>query len=249
MAGKATKKRMMRDKMDKKDRETFASIASACFLIPVGYLVWFNLGITNVYTFFGIPIITAVIYGVTLSLLPTKKKTTNKNTSKKSAQNKYPVKTTSKNGTSITSSNRLLPDDEILKLPLDKMSWKEFERLCFMYYKAKGYKPELTKDGADGGVDLTYYSPYHKAKFAVQIKHRIGSGNQIETKLIRELVGSKRNHNCLLAEFITTGEYSNTALAEAGDRKIQCHNLAWVENKIVKWQKEEAKKKKLVGVK
>ncbi|WP_458414556.1 restriction endonuclease [Schinkia sp. CFF1] len=229
--------------MNKKDRETIAGFVAACFFIPVGYVVWFKLGISNVYTVFGIPIIAAMFYGLTLRIIPSKK-----NASKKSTKNKQPIKTTSKNGTSITSANRLSSDDEILKLPLEKMSWKEFERLCFMYYKAKGYKPELTKDGADGGVDLTYYSPYHKAKVAVQIKHRIGSGNQIETKLIRELVGSKRNHNCLLAEFITTGEYSNNALAEAGDRKIECHNLAWVENKIVKWQKEEAKKKKLVNV-
>lgn len=232
--------------MNKKQKNELGKILAGIFIF-IGLFIWYKFFSDNWVLLFVVVIVGSILPTVIIKMIPTT--SPRKSTSKKTTKGKQAVKTTSKNGTSITSSNRLSPDDEILKLPLDKMSWKEFERLCFMYYKAKGYKPELTKDGADGGVDLIYYSPYHKGKVAVQIKHRIGSGNQIDVKLIRELVAAKRNHNCILAEFITTGGYSNTALAEAGDRKIQCHTLDWVENKIVKWQREEANKKKLVGAK
>lgn len=231
-------------KLNKKKKKELDWALGVIFAL-IGLVIWYKFFPDNWILFF-VFLITGKILPTLLLNMITDKSPKN-TTSKKPTKSSKTVKSTSKIGTSITSSNRLLPDDEILKLQLDEMSWREFEQLCYMYYKSKGYKPRLTKDGADGGVDLIYYSPYHKAEVAVQIKHRIGSGNQIEAKLIRELVAAKRNHNCILAEFITTSGYSNTALAEAGDRKIQCHDLSWVENKIIKWKNEEAKKKRLAN--
>lgn len=235
--------------MNKRNRDTIAGVVSLIFLAGSWYLLFYIIPDTNVYIKISVLIFgTAAINGFTQRLLP-KKKTTKKSTSKKPTNSKQSVKTATKNGTSITSSNRLLPDDEILKLPLDKMSWKEFERLCFMYYKAKGYKPELTKDGADGGVDLIYFNRYHNTNIAVQIKHRVNSGRQVTVEEIRSLGTAKRNHKCILAEFITSSTFTNDALKEAGDFKIETHDIVWVKNKIVKWQREETKKKQLVGSK
>lgn len=72
------------------------------------------------------------------------------------------------------------------------MSWRELERLCYLYYKAKGYKPQETPNGADGGVDQIYYHPQYRGKVAVQTKHYMNSNNQISVEKIRELNSAKR---------------------------------------------------------
>lgn len=207
----------------------------------IGLGIWYKFFSDNWILFFVFLIAGKILPTLFLNMIPD---TPSKNTtSKKPTKSNNSVKTNFINGTSITSSNRLLPDDEILKLPLNKMSWREFERLCYMYYKAKKYKPEETKSGADGGIDLVYYHPYHKGKVAVQIKHRINSGNQVTVKEVRELNTAKRNYDCILAEFITTSTYTNDALKEAGDFKIETHDINWVNNKIIKWKNEETKRK------
>ena len=43
------------------------------------------------------------------------------------------------------SHNRLHSDEKILQLDLMDLSAYELERLCYLYNKAKGYRPELTK--------------------------------------------------------------------------------------------------------
>lgn len=127
--------------------------------------------ITMVTTYF-------IIYGILYFLLPTKKKKTTKKIT--SSNNKKKVNTT---------SSILRSDEEILLLPIESLSWKEFERLIFLYYQSKGYHPVATKDGADGGVDLLYNHPQHKNKVAVQIKHW---NKPVGVNYIRELDSVKK---------------------------------------------------------
>ena len=148
--------------------------------------------------------------------LPSKKKTNstrNNTSSKKTISNKKnsPSKTPQK------EHNLLRSEKEILTLPLEELTWREFERLCFLYYKAKGYKPRETSEGADGGVDLIIYNRHHQADVAIQIKHYT---NPVTVEHVRQLDSAKKNHKCILAEFITTSFYTTAASREASDRKI-----------------------------
>ncbi|MFC5613717.1 restriction endonuclease [Metabacillus niabensis] len=49
----------------------------------------------------------------------------------------------------------------MIKSKLEDLTWREFERLCYLYFKSKGYKASETSDGADGGIDLIIYNKHH----------------------------------------------------------------------------------------
>jgi restriction system protein len=162
-----------------------------------------------------------------------------------SSNNKKMSKTNKTNKKKTTSPsriphNRILSDAEILQLDLKDISATELERLCYLYYQSKGYKPELTKKGADGGIDLTYYQP-GIGKTAVQIKHYINSNNQITVKEIRELNSAKRNYDCVFSEFITTSRFTPQAAAEA-PKSMNLHNIHWFNSKVIPWMKKESYK-------
>lgn len=179
----------------------------------------------NIYILIGIVIATPLIETTTFRTLP------------KSKIGGYKAKKKRLKQSKPNSFNKLRDDSLIIQSPLNQLSWREFERLCFLYFKAKGYSPLETSNGADGGVDLIIYNKHHKTHEAIQIKHYISSGNQITVKEIRELNSAKRNHNCILARFITSSTYSMPALREADKYKIECHDINWVKNNIVKWQR------------
>lgn len=231
--------------MNKKKKKELDWALGVIFAL-IGLVIWYKFFSDNWILFFAFLITGKILPTLILSMIPDA--SSNSTTSKKTTKNIKSEKSHSKNGISITSSNRLSPDDEILKLSLEEMSWREFERLCYLYYKAKRYKPEETKKGADGGIDLVYYHPYHKGNVAVQIKHRITSGNQVTVKEVRELNTSKRNYDCILAEFITTSTFTAEALKQADNFNIETHDINWVKNKIIKWKNEEVKKKNIVNV-
>lgn len=215
--------------MTKKQRRDIASVAAVLFLLFGMYFYWFVFKSSSIWVFFAIPFFTLVLKEVIYRVLPDKA-ATKKTVIKKVNNNSKPSKNT---------PNQLPSDKQIIATNLEDLSWREFERLCFLYYKAKGYKPRETGESADGGVDLVIYNPYHKAEEAIQIKHYIRSGNQITVTQIRELNSAKRNHKCSLSRFITTSGYTRDALREADQYKMECHDLNWVKNKIVKWQEQE----------
>ncbi|WP_017756525.1 restriction endonuclease [Calidifontibacillus oryziterrae] len=221
--------------MNKTNRKNLASLVSGLFAIICLYLFFIVFKSTNYFIFFGIILCTAIINELVNRLLPKKKRNTLSTkkiaTKQQSATNTY------------STSNLLRSDEEILKIPLQELSWREFERLCYLYFKTRGYKPKETSEGKDGGVDLILFDRHHDANIAVQIKHYINSSNQITVKEIRELNSSKRNHNCMLAMFITNSTYTNDALQQADKFKIDCKDINWVENHILKWQQKEAKKR------
>ncbi|MBU9723820.1 MULTISPECIES: restriction endonuclease [Bacillaceae] len=222
--------------MNKKDRSNVASVVAGLFLIGSLYLFLMVFNSSNYMVLLGILVVTFIIRILVQAILPKKKK--------KTVGRKKRTKPRSSGKASVAqdSPNRLREDKEIIKDTLENLSWREFERLCFLYFKARGYKPKETSEGADGGVDLIIYNPKDKAYEAVQIKHYIHSGNQITVKEIRELNSAKRNHKCALSKFITTTRYTNEALKQADVFNVDCHNIDWVRNNIVKWQEVQKKK-------
>ncbi|MBB5324885.1 restriction system protein [Anoxybacillus tepidamans] len=227
--------------MSKKDRQLIAGLVGFAFLavILLNYSKF-----TNVYAFwgtllFGIIVIPALVERMLPAKSSPKKKTPQKNASKKSTaknslnENKYGIRS----------------DDEIISLPLRDLNGYEFERLCYLYFKAMGYNPEITPPSQDKGVDLILTDKKEKFKIAVQCKHYINSGRQITVKEIRELVGAKRNHRCIKGWFIATTTYTNAALAEADTHHIDCFAIEFVENKIVAWKEREAAKRQTAAAK
>jgi restriction system protein len=216
----------------KKNRKAVSNVIATLFVLVGLFLYWVVYKSNNIYILFGLILATPIIERVLYSMLPSNK-TNKSSTSKKHGKKKR---------TTISSSNRLREDKDIIASSLEDLSWREFERLCFLYFKARGYKPRETGEGADGGVDLIIFNRHHKAEEAIQIKHYIGSGNQITVERIRELNSAKRNHKCMLSRFITTSSYTKDALKQADDFKMVCHDLNWVKSKVVKWQEQERKK-------
>lgn len=219
--------------MTKKQRSAISSLLSLTFL-ALGLPLWYSYLLDIWWMLFVIIVIASTVPHIILNFVPGKK-------SKKLHKRleNAPSYKGSKKG-----HNKLRSEKEILTLPLEELSWREFERLCFLYYKAKGYQPKETSEGADGGVDLIIYNKYHSANEAIQIKHR-KTRNQVTVKEIRELAAAKRNHKCTLARFITTSSYTNNAQVEADKYKIETHDLVWVTNKILTWRELEVKKRNI----
>ena len=212
---------------------SLARAVSGLYLIVGLSLFWLVFKSNNLYIFFGLLFTTPLVEGIFQRIF-TKGTTNNKRSqTKRKRKNKLP---------SGGRSNLLRSDKEIIFSSLDNLSWREFERLCFLYFKGRGYKPNETSEGADGGVDLVIYNPTHKTNEAVQIKHYLHSGQQITVKEIRELNSAKRNHNCILSMFITTSTYTKDALKQADQFKMDCHDYHWVVSKIGKWQEKERNK-------
>lgn len=218
--------------MTKKDRNIISNGISAVIILISLFLYVAVFKSNNMLIFFGIILLAPIIKSIVFGLLPNKKDK-KVNTPKRKSHS--------------ANTNRLRTDREILMSKLDEISWREFERLCFLYYKSKGYKPRETSEGADGGVDLIIYSRHHQTDIAVQIKHYYTSGNRITVKEIREINSAKRNHKCSLSDFITTSTFTKDALKEADKYNIVCRDIHWVENNIIKWKNSEVKKNALIS--
>ncbi|MBM7605582.1 restriction system protein [Metabacillus crassostreae] len=216
--------------MNTKERKSLSNIIAGFYLISTLAIYWFGLKSTNIYILFAILITVPIIERLVFIALP------KKNTSKSHSKNKQKL-------SSAKQRNMLRSDNVIIKSKLEDLSWREFERLCYLYFKSKGFKASETTEGADGGVDLVVYNKHHKANEAIQIKHYIASGNRITVKEIRELNSAKRNHNCPLAMFITTSSFTKDALLQADKWQIECKDIHWVNSNIVKWQEQQMKTK------
>lgn len=240
----------------RKQRQKIVYEGVAVLVILCGIGIWWQFQL-SIY-FLVVTVFVAITLGVIASsYAPDMRKKENKNKNpftglpQKTAMKKPSKPTSAKKQTapakSASSSERagkyvVRPDNEIIRLPLQELNGYEFERLCYLYFKAMGYKPELTPPTQDKGVDLILTDKRENFKIAVQCKHYINSGRQITVKEIRELVGAKRNHRCIKGWFIATTTYTNAALAEADIHHIDCFAIEFVENKIIPWKERETAK-------
>ncbi|MEK4973606.1 restriction endonuclease [Niallia sp. FSL R7-0648] len=234
--------------MKNKDRHTIASgiaVFSAFYLFmkmnEIKAIIPFLEN--SIYFLIFVIVSEVFLYCLIWTILPSKKSKKSKKVIKSSPSKKSTQVNTAKKTVYTENNNKhslLHSDKEILTLPFDQLTWRDFERLCYLYFKAKGYKPRETSEGADGGVDLIIYNKHHQTDVAIQIKH-YQKGKQITVKEIRELATAKKNHKCILADFITTSTYTNAALVEADKFNIQCRQKEWVENKILRWRDQAAR--------
>ncbi len=78
---------------------------------------------------------------------------------------------------------------------------------------------EVGVGGNDGGVDLVIIDKRGE-KTAVQAKH-YNDNNKVSVMTVRELVGAKRNHDCILSMLITSSDLTEPAKTEAEKFKVE----------------------------
>ncbi|KIL40268.1 hypothetical protein SD70_14990 [Gordoniibacillus kamchatkensis] len=127
-------------------------------------------------------------------------------------------------------------DETILTTSLDDLSGAEFERLLALYFTDQGFEvKEVGIGGKDGGVDLVI-TDRRGEKTAVQAKC-YAPKNLVGVQIVRELVGAKRNHDCILSLLVTTSDLTEPAKQEAEKFKVDYWHGALVEQKLRSWGK------------
>lgn len=103
---------------------------------------------------------------------------------------------------------------------LRSLEWKRFELLCAKYYETLGFKSLTQASGADGGIDIRLYrSDLTHPMAIVQCKAWNSKFNGV--KELRELLGVMVHEKVTRGIFITSGSYTNEALAFAASNPIQ----------------------------
>ncbi|WP_235958718.1 restriction endonuclease [Paenibacillus silvestris] len=175
-----------------------------------------------------------VLISISVVLIPKKKRSKGK----KSVNN-----SSSSNNTQRPRMAQNRSDDEILHSSFDRLSGAEFERLLALYFRDQGYKVhEVGVGGKDGGVDLVIIDQRGE-KTAVQAKC-YAEHNNVGVQIVRELVGAKRNHDCILSLLITTSDLTDPAKKEAEQFKVDYWHGALVEQKLKAWGKWQPTNKK-----
>lgn len=101
------------------------------------------------------------------------------------------------------------------------MSWREFETLVGEAYRRKGYEVEETGGGgADGGVDLILRE--RNKKILVQCKH--WRMKQVGVKVVREMVGIIGHERADAVIIVTSGTFTDDALAFARSEPVELVN-------------------------
>lgn len=132
--------------------------------------------------------------------------------------------------------NQFREDHVILSSSLKDLSGAEFERLLALYFRDNGYEVrEVGIGGNDGGVDLVIIDRRGE-KTAVQAKC-YADHNTVGVSVVRELVGAKRNHDCILTLLVTTSDLTASAKREAEQMRVEYWHGAIVEQKLARWGK------------
>jgi len=103
---------------------------------------------------------------------------------------------------------------------LRALEWKRFELLCAKYYEAVGFKSETIRCGADGGIDVKLFKHDPSKPLAV-VQCKDWSARLVGVKEVRELLGVMTSEKVSRGVFVTTGTYSNDAMAFGAANPMQ----------------------------
>ncbi|MEK4509161.1 restriction endonuclease [Paenibacillus sp. FSL K6-2524] len=217
----------------------------------MGEVIWFKEMTWFVVGFFGIVILLGVIAGLLKGTVNKK----NKRKIKSNSRNRVSKSTnTQKKSTARQASGKVQrssmicrPDEVILSRHLSDLNGAEFERLLALYFRDQGYVvKEVGVGGKDGGVDLVI-TDRRGEKTAVQAKC-YADYNKVNVQTVRELVGAKRNHDCILSLLVTTSDLTSEAKKEADQRTIEYWHGGIIEQKLKVWGKWQPTNKKVKPV-
>ena len=103
---------------------------------------------------------------------------------------------------------------------LRALEWKRFELLCAKYYEAVGFKSETIRCGADGGIDVKLFK-HDPARPLAVVQCKAWNARLVGVKEVRELLGVMTFEKVSRGVFITTGTYSNDAMAFGAANPMQ----------------------------
>lgn len=102
---------------------------------------------------------------------------------------------------------------------LNEIEWKLFEDVCAAYYQEKGIRAELTKLGADGGIDIKLYQDESGHPTSL-VQCKAWSARQVGVKEVRELLGVMTHEKISKAFYMTSSVYSEDAKEFAQSNRI-----------------------------
>ena len=100
---------------------------------------------------------------------------------------------------------------------LRQLSWREFEMLVGEVFRRRGYRVAETPTGPDGGVDLVLTRSGER--FLVQCKH--WRAQKVGVTVVRELYGVMAATGAIGGAVVTSGTYTEEAMAFAAGREIE----------------------------
>ncbi len=100
------------------------------------------------------------------------------------------------------------------------LEWKRFELLTAAYYSALGFRSETVTAGADGGIDVKLFKTDPVRPVAI-VQCKAWNTHAVGVKEIRELLGVMTHEKVKYGIFVTTGSYTNDALAFGHANPIQ----------------------------
>lgn len=106
------------------------------------------------------------------------------------------------------------------------LEWKRFEELCEGFWKAKGYRAELTGRGADGGIDINLYRPSAPDKLLAIIQCKSRSQDRVGVQIVRELFGVMNHVNAPMGILVTSSDFHEPAKDFAAGKRLQLVNGA-----------------------
>lgn len=108
---------------------------------------------------------------------------------------------------------------------LHQIEWKRVEELTAAYFREKTFRTETIQAGADGGIDVKLFTKDKTEPFAI-VQCKAWNTQKVGVKPVRELLGVMAHEKVAKGIFVTTGEYSQDAIAFAKENPI---NLITVE--------------------
>ena len=122
---------------------------------------------------------------------------------------------------------------------LNELEWKRFEEVVSEYYRLLGYRSEVTRMGADGGVDVVLYQQgAEKPSIIIQCK---SWSKNVGVKAIRELYGVMAADGVGYGIFATTSDYTNEAKEWINGKSMQLltgNNLVTMFNNLAEEQRK-----------
>jgi len=110
--------------------------------------------------------------------------------------------------------------DSITSELLHELEWKRFEEVVAKLFEMNGVNAELTRIGADGGVDINLYQKGSSKPVAI-VQCKAWNKYTIGVKPVRELFGVMAAAGVSRGYFITSGEFTSEAISFAEGKKLK----------------------------
>lgn len=144
------------------------------------------------------------------------------------------------NSTPWIVRDNVKPLEQLLTYDVTDLSEFDFQELCFGYFKNTYRKVEQIPTEIDRNVHFIIVNR-EGSRIAVQVKHKMESGENVTSDEIQALIKGKRTHNCKYAMIMSTTDYTQDARDIAAEHEIEIYTYRWVENKVLHWRKGVAK--------